>query len=247
MDPQENKQTPPENKKEESVPQSGAGHIDMGSILLPKKEEPGHTVDSAQRVNAGALLEQEIAAGTLGTDTQQQHVAEKAAEVKPEPAPAAPESLVKPLETFQHDIESVVQHDNVSVLTIATAEAERRSDAGEVEPEVKKEKTRSMVLTIAMIMGGFIFLVAASGALAYLVTRTSSVPITTTATPQTPFISVDAVKEITITPDESRDTVMANLDAARQATSLSLGLMSQLLVSESSTTPTGTVTEPLLA
>jgi len=247
MDPQENKQTPPENKKEESVPQSGAGHIDMGSILLPKKEEPGHTVDSAQRVNAGALLEQEIAAGTLGTDTQQQHVAEKAAEVKPEPDPAAPESLVKPLETFQHDIESVVQHDNVSVLTIATAEAERRSDAGEVEPEVKKEKTRSMVLTIAMIMGGFIFLVAASGALAYLVTRTSSVPITTTATPQTPFISVDAVKEITITPDESRDTVMANLDAARQATSLSLGLMSQLLVSESSTTPTGTVTEPLLA
>ena len=220
MDPQENK-------------------IDIDSILLPKKEVPGQTVDSAQRINAGALLEQEIAAGTGGTDTQQQHAEAKAAEeAKPaEPAPKKEEELVKPLETFQRDIESVVQHDNVSVLSIASAEANRRSATGEEEPETKKEKTRSLLQNIAMIAGGLIFLVGASGALAYLATRPTSVPVAGTATPVTPFISVDAVKEITITPDESRDTVLAGLDAARQATSLSLGLMSQLLVTESSTTP----------
>lgn len=234
--------------------QSGAGHVDLAKILLPKKEVPGQTPQSAQRVNAGALLEQEIAAGSLGTDTQQARVEEKAAAVKaaePKPAaaptPAPEESMVKPLETFQRDIESVVQHDNVSVLSIATAEANRRSATGEEEPATKKEKTRSLLQNIAMIGGGLIFLVGASGALAYLVTRPTSVPVASTATALTPFISVDAVKEITITSDEPRAKVMASLDAARQATSLSLGLMSQLLVTESSTTPNGSTAVPLAA
>jgi hypothetical protein len=239
--PQENKEAPqdPQDKKIEPPAQSGAGHIDMGSILLPKKEVPGHTPDSAQRINAGALLDQELTAGALGTDTAQAKVEEKAAEAKPALAPATPvaeETLVKPLETFQRDIESVVQHDNVSVLTIATAEAERRSATGEEEPETKKEKTRSFLWNALMVTGGLIFLVAASGALAYLVTRSTSVPLAVTVNPSTPFISVDAAKEITVTADESRQNIMASLDAARQATSLSLGLMSQLVVTESSST-----------
>ncbi len=230
--------------------QSGAGHIDLDKILLPKKEVPGQTPLSAQRINAGALLEQEIAAGSLGTDTEQARVEEKAAEAKSvtasTPTPTE-ETLVKPLETFQRDIESVVQHDNVSVLSIATAEANRRATTGEEEPAAKKERTRSTLLNIAMIAGGLIFLIGASGALAYLLVRTSPVPIATTNTGSSTFISVDAVKEITLTPDEPRQQVMANLGAARQATSLSLGLISQLVVSESSTTPSGSVVSPLSA
>lgn len=212
--------------------------------MLPKKEVAGQTVDSAQRINAGALLEQEITASSAGTDMAQLHAQEKAAEEAKtaEPAPKKEEELVKPIETYQRDIESVVQHGDVSVLSIATAEANRRSATGEEEPETKKAKTRSLVQNIAMIAGGLIFLVGASGALAYMVTRPTSVPVAGTVAPVTPFISVDAVKEITITSDESRNTILASLDAARQATSLSLGLMSQLLVTESSTTPSAAPT-----
>jgi len=264
--------TPPEPDKKEDAPvtpgvvipaapsapartalpaaQSGAGHVDMDKILLPKKEVPGHTPLSAQRINAGALLEQEITAGALGTDTQQAHVEEKAAEAKiaeAAPAPLAEESIVKPLETFQHDIESVVQQDNVSVLSIATAEANRRAVTGEEEPEVKKQRTRSLVWNSVMIAGGFIFLVAASGALAYLVARTTPVPITADTTQPTNFIAVDAVKEITITPEEPRGSVLSSLNAAREATSLSLGLMAQLLVTESSSTSSSAAPAPLAA
>ena len=246
LTPQENKQTPPENNNSGLPAQSGAGHIDLTKVLLPKKETPGQTVDSAQRINAGALLEQEIAAGALGSNTQQSHVAEVAeAKQTATPTPAVEEPLVKPLETYQRDIESVVQHDNVSVLTIATAEANRRTATGEGNPETKAERSRSLAFNIAMIAVGLVFLIGASGALAYLVTRQTSVPIAATATPASSLITIDAVKEITITPDESRSTVMSQLDAARQATSLSLGLMGQLLVTESSTTPSGTTVQVL--
>jgi hypothetical protein len=230
------------------VSTSGAGHVDLDKILLPKKEEPGHTVDSAQRVNAGALLEQEVAAAAEGTHEHQslEKIPVITPSPKPAPAPNADEPLVRPLETFQRDIESVVQDGNVSVLSIAAAEANRRSSQGlgGGEESVKESKS-SLVRNIFLIIGGLVFLVAASGALAYLVTRPTSVPVATDQTPTTPFINVDAVKNITITPDETRDTVMANLDAARQATSLSLGLMSQLLVTESSSTPSGETTAPL--
>ena len=251
MDPQENKQTPDPLDKKINAPTpaaSGAGHIDLTKVLLPKKVEPGHTVDSAQRINAGALLEQEITAGTLGSDTRQVHVAE-VAEVKQAaaPAPVVEETMVKPLETYQHDIESVVQHDNVSVLAIATAEANRRSTTGEGNPETKAEKTRSLAFNIAMVMGGLIFLIGASGALAYLVTRQTSVPVSSTTMPASSLITIDAVKEVTFTPDQTRGVVMSQLDAARQATSLSLGLMGQLLVTESSTTPNGTTLQVLPA
>lgn len=264
LTPQDPTNIPGPTPQKEPVPpaaptpaQSGAGHVDLGKILLPKKETPGQTPLSAQRINAGALLEQEITAGSLGTDTQQARVEAKTAEAKPAampvtapavlPTPAPEASLVKPLETFQRDIESVVQHDNVSVLSIATAEANRRSATGEEEPQTKKEQIRSLLKNSTMIGGGLVLLIAASGALAYLVTRPTSVPVTGTVAPVTPFISVDAVKEITITPDEPRAKVMSGLDAARVATALSLGLMSQLLVTESSSTASGAAAVPLSA
>jgi hypothetical protein len=250
--------TPPEPDKKEDAPatpgivipaapsapaQTGAGHVDLDKILLPKKEVPGQTPLSAQRVNAGALMEQENAAATLGTHANDTP-AQMAAAVKPpaEPAPQAPESEVKQLETFQRDIESVVQGENLSVLSIATAEAERR--AGAALPGESADSAQAQLWTvrnIVLIAGGVLFLIAASGALAYLVTRPTSVPVVATASPSTPYITVDAVKDITITQAEQRSDVMNSLNAARQATSLSLGLMSQLLVTESSSTPGGDV------
>ncbi len=262
MDPQENKEVPqdpqnnkPDVPKEPVTPvapppppapaQSGAGHVDLGKILLPKKETPGQTPLSAQRVNAGALLEQELAAGTEGTLAQQTPAERAAAAPKVTPAPMPDETLVKPIETFQRDIESVVQDNKVSVLSIATAEANRRSATGLEEPSTTAEKTRSRLIQAALITVGVIFLIAASGALAYLVTRPTSVPINAANTQATPFITVDSVKDITITANTSREAALSSLNAARQATTLSLGLIEQLVVSQSSTTPTGDIVTQL--
>jgi hypothetical protein len=247
QDPKDNKpDIPPAAPEPTAVPtQSGAGHVDLGKILLPKKETPGQTPLSAQRVNAGALLEQEVAASVEGTEAQRSPEERAAAKPESRPAPAADESLVKPIETYQRDIESVVQNNKVSVLSIATAEANRRSASGTEEPATKEEKTRSWILNAAFIAGGLLFLIGASGALAYLVTRPTSVPISTTSVQASPFITIDGVRDITITPNTNREKVMASLNAARQATTLSLGLMGQLLVTESSTTPTGDIVTPL--
>ncbi len=233
--------TPQEPNTPSTEPaQTGAGHIDLKSILLPKKETPGATVDSAQRINAGALLEQEVTAGALGTDTAREHAQEAATAAAQPIAPAAPkveEALVKPLETYQHDIESVVQKDNVSVLSIATAEANRRAGGAPGQGEIGQEATPHTLRNIVMIAGGLVLLVVASGALAYLISRPTSVPGTNnTAANITPFISVDSVKEITVTSDEPRAQVLSSINAARLATSVSLGLMSQLLVTVGSTT-----------
>lgn len=227
-----------------ATPQTGAGHVDLGKILLPKKEVPGQTKDSATRINAAVLLEQETTAGIEGTAAQTPN---KPAEPAPEPTlPPQEESVVKSLETFQRDIESVVQNQNVSVLTIATAEAERRAHGGGTvdNPE---GSAKTILRNTIMISAGLVFIVAASGALAYLLTRPTSVTPTPIVEGNSPFISVDGQKEITITNKERRDTFMASLNAARQATALSVGLMSQLVVSESSTTPEGTVLTPVPA
>src|ERR1700690_3100915 len=93
--------------------------IDLDKILLPTKEV--HGPDSAQRVNAGALLEQEQNATMVPTQPAAAPVA---------PTPKKEESLVQPLETYKSDIEHLVQDKNVSVLSIAAAEAERRGQAG---------------------------------------------------------------------------------------------------------------------
>ena len=242
--------TPKENMPEPA--QSGAAHVDLGKILLPKKEVPGHTPQSAQRINAAVLLEQEVAASVEGTKAQQtpaEKIAEKAAAKPATPAPAAvSDDAVPQLETFQRDIERVVQDNKVSVLSIATAEADRRaSGAPAMDDTDAAEKRSTLLRNSAMIAAGVIFLVAASGALAYFVHKTTPLPHTTTVEPNAPFISVDDVKDITITNDESREQILASLAAAKQATSLSIGLMSQLLVTESTTSANGDALRALSA
>ncbi len=88
--------------------------IDPRSFLLPKKEV--HAPENAQRINAAALLEQESNA-TL-----------------PEPPPLPPpppvaqkeKTSIEPLETYQSDIQKYIREKNVSNVTVAAAESDRR-------------------------------------------------------------------------------------------------------------------------
>ena len=206
--------------------------------MLPTKETPGQTPASASRINAGALLEQEQNA-TLLDDKK----AEPAPAPTPAPTPKAETPMVQPIETYQRDIEGLVQDKNVSVLSIAAAEAARRAQTPASEERAPAKDRSALIKNIGLYALGFVFLVAASGALAYIVERPTSV--STPQAPTAPFIAVDDTKNITIDQNTTRASLMATLTAAKQATALSLGLMSRLLVTTASSTLSGQVLVPV--
>ena len=216
-----------EGKKEETT---GAGDIDLNKILLPNKEV--RAPDSAQRVNAGALLEQEQKAAAEGLGGERPR-----SEGEPErPSAAAPapkeENSVKPLQTYQGDISSVVEKKNVSVVSIAAAEADRRAQAQRLEaaaalPPEQKAEERSLLGRAALIGGGVLLLSGALGLLVYLATRPSTVPVTPLAT-AAPFINVDDTMQVNIAQGASRTSVMQALNGARASVHLSLGLIERL-------------------
>lgn len=242
MEPQQPTPPAPQGATPKTPETSGAAHIDIGSILLPKKETPGQTPASAQRVNASVLLEQEQNATLLSEKPEKK---EPPARLVPTPASLPKEATtVQPLETYQRDIEGLVKDKNVSILSIAAAEAERRGKEQTTPGAAATNSSGgSWVKTITLYGVGLLLLAGASGALAYIVERPTSV-----SAPQAvaaPFIAVDETKDITIDSGTTRTSLMATLTAAKQATSLSLGLISRLLITTASSTGSGQSLAPI--
>src|SRR3989344_739978 len=193
--------------------------LDIKSILLPKKEG-APSVDSAQRINAGALLSQEQGATLL---TPEGKSPQSPAPVPPPPPPVPP-SEVHPLQTYQSDIEKVVTDRGVSVVSIAAAEAERSGKEHKNAPVPQASLT-----TLSYAAGGLLLLAAAGGLPVYALTRPTSLPA-----PQefrAPFISVDGTALVLVAADESRATLMQKLEAARKSTDLAVGLVERLYLS----------------
>lgn len=213
---------------------SASSHIDLNKVLLPKKEG-GPSLLSAQRVNAGALLEQEQQA----TLTPEQKVPEE--KVTP-PASEKPAELseIKQLETYRGDIEKVIHGGDTSVVSIAAAEATRRSQrsqlATEDQPKTPKhEQDSSMLGKILMVLIGLVLIAGAAGLSAYIYLQTQTV--SPSLVQNAPFVSVDETKNISISQDKfSRDTLVQEVEQARIQTNLSVGLVRRLVI-EVSTPP----------
>lgn len=198
--------------------------VDIESILLPKKEVAGESLDSARRVSAGALFAQEKEAGATGTGT----TPEPRPTVAPvnTPVPASETSL-HPLQTYKSDIESLVQKGGVSEVSIAAAEATRRgSGGGKDEAAASAAEPRVWKKWLYGALG--VLLVGAALALvAYVLLRQTSVPLTPTGA-QAAIIFVDESKVVSVTPP--RAAAMQALVAARDATDIPLGLIARLVV-----------------
>lgn len=194
--------------------QSGEDRIDINKILLPKKEAAAP--DAAQRVNAAILLEQE----------QNENVS------LPEPQPqekilTAPEDTdVKPIQTYQSDIEKVIEQKKVSVVSVAAAEAERRAQAGEPRTFGSLLAPERLWVRTAMILGGVFLLTAAAGVLYFVLTRDTSVLVEGQL--QAPFIFVDDTQIIEVRRGDSRAAVVQKLETARKSASLALGSVARL-------------------
>ncbi|MDO8518214.1 MAG: hypothetical protein Q7S26_02915 [bacterium] len=232
-----------EENKDTDLPEAGKEKtlLDIDAILLPKKEV--HTNASAQRINAGVLLEQEQNA-TLLPQVEPQSTSDGSSlekvlggprfADKREDANLAPDfssktsasgqnSEVPPLQTYKDDIQKLIQKDRVSVVTIAAAEASRRSNATSATPA--KTPWPNLV-KVLLITAGVLFLLGALGLIAYFFAPARSVPIEQ-ALPA-PFITVDTTKIITIASGATRSDTMANLYDAKKE-SFSLGLVEWLV------------------
>jgi hypothetical protein len=220
--------------------------IDIEKILLPKKEGPSPT--SATRINAGALLEQEqrAAQGAMAGAAQPRSATPASAQeatrsgAAPAGAPPKEDPFVKPLETYKAAIEEAVQKKNVSVVSIAAAEAQRRAEAGSTNTETSApaqpapDGSHQLGITISAIVGGVVLLAAAVGLIAFIVLLPrSAAPVQQAIA--SPFIGVDTTNVISIPIQQwQRVVVMSQLELARENTNLSLGLISRLLPVEAS-------------
>lgn len=230
---------PSPDQKPESAPKGP----DIGKILLPKKES-GPTIDSAQRVNAGVLLQQEIGATLPAPETRTAPTRLTPTPTAPvdtagkplAPAPAVEESATKPLQTYRGDMESVVANKGISAVSVAAAEAERRGKQPLNLHLSAEQKTR--VVSIAMIIGGILLVGVAAAALVLVLSRPTSVP--TPAEVKAPFVYVDDTKTLSIpATQQSRLEIVTTLLAAREQANLSLGLIQWLQLVEPSAEPNG--------
>ena len=134
-----------------------------------------------------------------------------------------------PLETYQSDIEKIIQQKNVSTITIAAAEAEKRASSGtQDEQNAAKAEQNAKILAAtkraALIFFGVALVSVSLGLLAYLILRPTTVSVTSAT--QAPFISVDNTIVMPATQDIlTRGGLMAALENAKNSTSLALGLV----------------------
>lgn len=232
---------PPEEKKDldtkpdtNPAPPAG-GAPDPKSFLLPKKEV--HAPDTAQRVSAGALFEQEAKAAQETPATPIGAVSKPAA---PPPPPPKEDSVVRPIETYGADITRMMREGTVSVASIAAAEAERRARATVGEPVAPQElspQTEPSGMRPVLIIAGAILILCALGIAAALYWRFAPVPVQTTGG-LAPFVAVDDTLLVPIGADASHLSIMANLESARERVNLPVGLVEWLYVGIATTSGT---------
>jgi len=196
--------------------------VDPRSFVLPNKEV--HSPLNAVREGAGTLYNQEKSA-TLP---------------KPPPPPPLPvvtqpgSDLVRPLETYEGDIERYVRSQNVTPVKAAAIDSKVR-DEHSVAIEVMPQAPKKSLSQVAGVIGGLLLLVTASGAVGYAYLASRPLP------PQenliAPYIAVDATVEVPLNPGEGRSAVMNTLRSATKEVRLSVGLVGYLRISLATTGP----------
>jgi len=200
----------PNQNNNQDIPPKGTTPIDLDAILLPEKKGVP-SADSADRASAGAVL------------ADQATPYQPSAPVLPRDShpPVAAEG-VKQLETFQGDIEEVVEKNKVSVVSIAAAEATRRSR------EPLEKKTDSIVKKILFIILGILVLSAAVGIILYALTQQHSVAVP--AQPVSPSITVDETTIVSLATTTSATSALSLLANTNSQLSVPLGLVERLLI-----------------
>lgn len=153
------------------------------------------------------------------------------------------EPAVPALRTYKSDIESTVRQKNVSVVSIAAAEAERRAAVSSSESPATTEAPGGgfSFARIAMVVLGVTLILGAVGLLVVSFVRPeSSSPLDESSFPPPPFIAVDDTTAGIIPKlGLSRQQLMQNLTEVREDVDLSLGLIARIYLAQETETPAG--------
>lgn len=218
-------QTPQDQNSGTGNPDPSKNSLNLDTILLPKKEV--HSVDSAQRVDAGTLLNQEKSA------TLPEPVRTSDAVSQPSVPPSSQDE-VSPLQTFQGDIAGSIQTKGTSVVSIAAAEAARRgTQPVSQDAQLTQSSDTHPLRNILFGIIGFLFLAGAGGVLVYALV--SNAPLPAQQAGVAPFIAIDASSKVSLPASVQGKELMQQLTAAKQSVSLSLGLVSQLYIEQVAT------------
>ncbi|OGC88721.1 hypothetical protein A2419_03085 [Candidatus Adlerbacteria bacterium RIFOXYC1_FULL_48_26] len=205
--------------------QNSKNSLDLNNILLPKKDAP--SVDSAQRVDAGTLMQQEQAA------TLQPPVSSSDSVSRP-PVTHSPQEGIAPLQTFQGDIASAIGNKGVSVVSIAAAEANRRGTLPvSQDAQITNTPAPHTLRNIVFAVIGLLFVAGAVGALTYIVMLNAPLPQQQAGV--APFIAIDSTNTVSVEQTVKAPGLMQRLVSAKNSVSISLGLVAQLYVEQSGT------------
>lgn len=205
--------------------------LDLNNILLPKKDAP--SLDSAQRVDAGTLMQQEQAATLKSPVSSSDSVSQP-------PITHSPQGGIAPLQTFQGDIANAIGNKGVSVVSIAAAEANRRGTRPVSQDEqITNTPAPHTLRNIVFAVIGLLFVAGTLGTLGYIVI--SNMPLPQQQAGVTPFIAIDSTNVVSVEPTIKGPGLMQRLVSAKNSVSISLGLVAQLYVEQ---TATSTGAEP---
>lgn len=140
--------------------------------------------------------------------------------------------MVKSIQTYKSDVESLVEEKNVSVVSIAAAEAQKR-EKSPLPQAASDDQEHWIFKRVSLVVGGVLLIAVAAGALAYALTRPTTVPAVPLST-GAPFISVDDTKQVPVNVGSGSTNLMQTLNDARLGVSLSLGLIERLYVTQGS-------------
>lgn len=186
------------------------------TVVLPTTEI--HSPLNAPRASAGELVAVERAA--------------ELPKVKAPPlsVPEISKTATPPIETFQGDVQTYVRENKVSAVTVAAAEQARLAE--QAAPIAVGEPQQITVRT-AMILGGFVLIGAALGALGYVYIAQRTLPAA--QNPVAPFIAVDQTTPVALAAGNTHNDIMQALVGAKDSTKLSVGLVAQLVPTVAST------------
>jgi hypothetical protein len=210
--------------------------INPKDLLLPTKE--AHTPASAQRVNAGVLLEGEQNAELPKVE---------AAPIQPAERPQGPidSAPIAPLQTYERDVESVITQKNISAVDIAAAESARNGKNSAFIPQTQFDFTK--IKRVGAFVASLLFVVGAGGLLYFAFLRPEPTAVNLTPA-NTPFIAVDDTQALVLAPEQlKRSILMNNLVALKEKTMISLGLISRFYVTISSTSTAKTLPPAITA
>ncbi len=186
------------------------------SFVLPSKEI--HSPLNAIRAEAGTLLKQE----------EEATLPKVKAPPLPPPPPKSP-NQVDSIETYQDTVEKYVKKENISEVTVAAAEAQRRA----LQPQAAEPGESHLTRNLVAVVAGLVLIVGASGAFAYAYIH--SQPLPAVSNPSAPYIAIDSTKELTLDSGDTRALALSKIVAAKDQTRLSLGLIGLIKLTVAST------------